>query len=71
MKRIGGRRGERLRRWASKANSFLKKTKLLSRVGKLYGMTPLPASGLVSKAARLAGTMGYGRRKTRVRRVRY
>lgn len=46
-------------------NKFLKKYKVISRVGKLAGLAGLPGASIVSGAADLAG---YGRRRRYRRR---
>ena len=51
-----------------KANDFLKKTQILSKLGSVYGATGLPGSSLVGSAAGMAGSIGYGRRRRTVRR---
>ena len=47
--------------WLSKAHDFIKKHKIISRVGKLYGMTGLPGAAPVGLAATAASTLGYGK----------
>jgi hypothetical protein len=66
----GGARAQRLKKWASKANAWLKKTKLISRATKGYNAMGLPYGGIVGKVGNVASVLGYGRRKTRVRRMR-
>ena len=48
-----------------KASKFLKKTKLLSKLGKAYGSTSAPFSKHIGKAAGFADQLGYGRRRKR------
>ena len=47
--------------WLSRAHDFIKKHKIISRVGKLYGMTGLPGAAPVGLAATAASTLGYGK----------
>lgn len=42
---------------------FAKKHKVLSRGAKVYSMTGLPYGGYVSKAGRVAGKAGYGKKR--------
>ena len=63
---VGGRKARRMKgrgifSWLKGAHDFIKKYKLISRLGGLYGMTPLPGSSAVRTAAGVAGTLGYGR----------
>ena len=51
--------------WLSRAHDFIKKHKIISRVGKLYGMTGLPGAAPVGLAATAASTLGYGHGKNR------
>ena len=59
-----------------KVGAFLKKSKLVSTIGKTLGDAGVPYAGAIGKAA---GTMGYGRhrikgmglRRAGARRVRY
>ena len=53
-------RGRGIGEWLSKANAFLRKTKLVSRVAGLLGSVGLPYAGAIGKAA---GVLGYGRRR--------
>ena len=57
----------------NKANNFLKKSQILSKLGNAYskygGMAGLPYTGIVGTAAGVAQQAGYGRRiKKRVRK---
>ena len=56
----------------NKANGFLKKSQILSKLGGMYSkigqVLPLPYAGTVGTAAGFANKLGYGRRiKKRVR----
>ena len=55
--------------FGKKANRFLRKTKIVSRVGKALGMAGVPYAG---KIASTAGALGYGKKRRRrvVRRRR-
>ena len=59
--------------FVKKANNRLRKTKVVSKLGGLYGkyggMAGLPGASIVGKVASGAQTLGYGRRRSRVRRV--
>ena len=55
----------KIRNWLKKANAALKKYKVLSRAGKLYGKTPLPGSYYAGRLGDMAGRLGYGRKKGR------
>ena len=57
----GGRKTGGLFGWLKGAHDFIKKHKIISRLGKAYSMTGLPMSGPVGTAAGVAGTLGYGR----------
>lgn len=65
-----------LKKFGSKANRFLKKTKLISRTGKVAGLFGVPYAGAVGSVAGTlgygspAGATGYGRRRRRTVRVR-
>ena len=54
----------------NKANGFLKKSQILSKLGGMYSkigqVLPLPYAGTVGTAAGFANKMGYGRRRKRV-----
>jgi len=71
----GGRRRRRTRRvkggslssWIKKAGDWLKKHKVVSRVGGLLGTMGVPMADSIGK---MAGAVGYGRRRQR-RRVGY
>ena len=60
-RRMRGGRKTGLFGWLSKAHDFIKKHKIISRVGKLYGMTGLPGAAPVGLAATAASTLGYGK----------
>lgn len=67
---VGGRRGGSwagFKRFMGSANKFLRKTKLISRVGKLASMEGVPYAGTIGS---VAGKLGYGRRRTVRRRRR-
>ena len=55
-----------------KANNFLKKSQILSKLGNAYskygGNFGLPYTSQIGQAADVAKTMGYGRRRTKMRR---
>ena len=55
-----------------KANNFLKKSQILSKLGNAYskygGNFGLPYASQIGQAADVAKTMGYGRRRTKMRR---
>ena len=53
----------KIRNWLKKANKALKKYKVLSRAGKLYGKTPLPGAYYAGKLGDVASRLGYGRKK--------
>ena len=63
----------KFREFLGKANNFLKKSQILSKLGNAYskygGMAGLPYTGMVGTASGIAERAGYGRRKTRRRRV--
>ena len=58
--------------FVKKASKFLRKTQIVSKLGNAYakygGMAGLPYTGMVGKVASGAATLGYGRRRRRVRR---
>ena len=64
--------GGSLKNFMSKANDFLKKTKLLSTIGNTLNNTvvPIPFRGLASKVIDYGVSKGYGRRKIRYVRGR-
>ena len=65
--------GRGIKDFMSKANDFLKKTKLLSTIGSTLNSTvvPLPFRGIGQKVIDYGVSKGYGRRKIRyVRRGR-
>ena len=59
--------------FVKKANKFLRKTQIVSKLGNAYSkygsLAGLPYTGMVGKVASGAASMGYGRRRRRVRRV--
>ncbi len=59
----------KFKQFLDKANGFLKKSQLLSKLGNFYSkigqVLPLPYAGTVGTAANVAGNMGYGRRRMR------
>lgn len=62
-----GMRGKGFMSFLKKANRWLRKTKVLSTVGKALGAAGVPHVG---KYAGMAGKLGYGRRRRVVRRRR-
>ena len=64
--------GRGIKDFMSKANDFLKKTKLLSTIGSTLNSTvvPLPLRGIASKVIDYGVSKGYGRRKIRYVRGR-
>ena len=60
-RRMKGGRKSGLFGWLSKAHDFIKKHKIISRLGKAYSMTGLPMSGPIGTASTVASTLGYGR----------
>lgn len=60
-RKIGGS----FRSFINKAGDFLKKTKLLSTVGRQLAPLAGPYEGLASKAVDYAASQGYGRRRIR------
>lgn len=65
----GGRFGDRFVKFLGRANDWLKRTKIGSKLGKWYGSTGLPYASEVGKLADVAESYGYGRRR-RMRRIR-
>jgi hypothetical protein len=61
-------RGGSLKSFFRKVGSFLKKTKLISRLGRTLGAVGVPYAGTIGTAA---GSIGYGRRGRRRCRRRY
>ena len=62
-------RGRGIGSFLSKVNSFLKKHKVISRVGSaLGGVLPGKYGAIASTVGSAAGKLGYGRRRRRVRR---
>ena len=58
-------RGGSLGSWLRKAHDFIKKNKLISRIGGILGSAGVPYAGGI---ASVAGMHGYGRRRRRVGR---
>ena len=62
----------KFKEFLGKANNFLKKSQILSKLGNMYSkvgqVLPLPYAGTVGTAANVAGKMGYGRKKRHVRK---
>ena len=60
----------KFKQFLGKANDFLKKSKILSKLGNAYSkygsLAGLPYTGMVGNAASIAKQAGYGRRKRRV-----
>jgi hypothetical protein len=56
-------RGKGFMDFLRKANSFLKKNKIISRVGSALGSIGVPYASTIGTAA---GAVGYGRRRRRV-----
>ena len=46
-----------------KANNFLKKTKIISTIGKAYGSTSGPSTSYIGKIGVSANALGYGKRR--------
>ena len=61
----------KFKEFLGKANNFLKKSQILSKLGNAYskygGNFGLPYTQQVGQAADVAKTMGYGRRRTKRR----
>ena len=59
----------KFKEFLGKANNFLKKSQILSKLGNAYskygGAIGLPYSGYVGQAANVAQQAGYGRRRIR------
>ena len=59
----------KFKQFLGKANNFLKKCQILSKLGSAYskygGMAGLPYTGMVGNAASVAQQAGYGRRRIR------
>ena len=57
----------KFKEFLGKANNFLKKSQILSKLGNMYSkvgqVLPLPYAGTVGTAANVAGKMGYGRKR--------
>lgn len=66
-------KGRGIGAFLKKANAFLKKTKIVSKLGNAYakygGMVGAPHASNVGRVAGVAGQMGYGRRRRRPRRM--
>ena len=64
----------KFRQFLGKANNFLKKSQILSKLGNMYSkvgqVLPLPYAGTVGTAANVANTLGYGRRRTKITKIR-
>ena len=62
----------KFKQFLGKANDFLKKSQILSKLGNAYskygGNFGLPYTSQIGQAADVAKTMGYGRRRTKMRR---
>ena len=58
-------KGKGIGDFLKKANNWLKKTQIVSKLGNAYskygGMAGLPYAGTVGKVAGVAGRLGYGR----------
>ena len=63
----------KFKEFLGKANNFLKKSQILSKLGNAYSkygsLAGLPYTGMVGTASGIAERAGYGRRKTRRGRV--
>ena len=59
------RRGGSLKSFLSSANSFLKRSKILSSLGTMYSNMGLPYGAQVGMASTAARAMGYGKRRMR------
>ena len=59
----------KFREFLGKANNFLKKSQILSKLGNAYSKygsyAGLPYTGMVGNAADVAASAGYGRRRKR------
>ncbi len=62
-------KGKGIGSFFKKANSWLKKTQIVSKLGNAYakygGMLGAPQTANVGRIAGMAGQMGYGRRRKR------
>jgi hypothetical protein len=62
----------KFKEFLGKANNFLKKSQILSKLGNAYskygGNFGLPYTSQIGQSADVAKTMGYGRRRTKMRR---
>jgi hypothetical protein len=59
------KRGGSIFGWLKKANTFLRKHKVLSTAGNLIGKTGLPYASQIGKAGKYAGMAGYGHHRGR------
>ena len=59
------RRGGSLKSFLSSANSFLKRSRILSSLGTMYSNMGLPYGAQVGLASGVARSMGYGKRRMR------
>ena len=59
------RRGGSLKSFLSSANSFLKRSRILSSLGTMYSNMGLPYGAQVGMASTAARAMGYGKRRMR------
>lgn len=68
----GGRSmaGSGFMKFLKKVHRFLKKTKLLSKGAKMASAMGVPYSEQIAKAGKVAGAVGYGRRRRRTYRRR-
>ena len=62
---------KKIGRWAGSVNKFLKDSKIISRLGSAYGASNMRGAQGVGLASTAGGQFGYGRRKTRRRRMGY
>ena len=61
----GGGRADRILKFLKKANTFLRKNKLLSRGAHAYSKSNLGYAKQVGRAGEYAGRLGYGRKCAR------
>lgn len=66
----GGSFWTKLRNFGSKANNWLKRTKILSQGAKIASELGVPYAKEIGMAGKLAAMRGYGRKKRRVVRRR-
>ena len=57
-----GKAGKKIKNWLVKANKFLKRTKLVSKLGDIYGRSNLPYHQQIGEATKVAKSLGYGLR---------